>query len=140
MAPTTKGIRRVLAVSAIAVWAFVVAIVGLGDDARRGCVSDAPIDPSYEAHLIGQLDKANTRQEIELRRDGQPVIGAKVCARVAMVGMEAMGVSDAKATEERPGLYKVSIVFPMSGGWGGNLLIRERNKAEVSLPISFTVS
>jgi len=137
---TTKGIRRVLIVAVVALGAFGVAIVGLGDDARRGCVANSPVDPSYDAHLLGQLELARTQQQIELTRNGQPVTGAKVCARVAMVGMEAMGISDAKAKETSPGIYSVSIVFPMSGGWGGNLLIREQNSRQVKLPITFTVS
>jgi len=140
VARTTKGIRRVLVVAGIAVVAFAVAITSLGDDARRGCVANAPIDPTYEAHLLGQIEMARTQQEVSITHEGQPVTGAKVCARVAMVGMEAMGVSDAKGKEAAPGIYKMTIVFPMGGGWGGNLLITEKDRPMISLPFAFEVA
>ncbi len=140
MVRTTKGIHRVLVVALLAVGAFAVAISSLGDDARRGCVANAPIDPTYEARLIGPIETAKTQQEIAITHEGQPVRGAKVCARVAMVGMEAMGVSDAKGTESAPGVYKMTIVFPMGGGWSGNLLITERGKPMISLPFAFEVA
>ncbi len=139
MAVYTRGIRRVLALAAVALWAFVIAIVVLGDDARLGCVIEAQRDPAYQAKLVGQVEVEKTEYEIAVTREGQPVTGAKVCASVAMVGMEAMGVSDT-ADEVAPGTYRVAIVLEMSGGWRGNILITEEGKPPASVPLKFNVA
>ena len=132
-----------LAVTVLALAAFAVAIVALGDDARRGCVVDAPPDPSYRARLLtereSEIPMSKTEHEIEVSREGAPVAGAKVCARVFMVGMEAMGFSDSAAEETAPGVYRVSIVFAMTGGWTGNILIEEPGKAPASVTVDFEV-
>ena len=138
MARATRGIRRVLFVAALSLSAFAVAIVVLADDARLGCVTDAQRDPAYQARLLGQIEIERTEYEIAVTRDGQPVSGAKVCASVAMVGMEAMGVSDT-AEETAPGIYKVAVVLEMSGGWRGSILITETGKPPVSVPLKFDV-
>jgi hypothetical protein len=134
----------VLGVTVLALVAFGVAIVALGDDARRGCVVDAPFDPSYRARLLtrggsSEIPMAETEHEIELSRDGSPVTGAKVCARVFMVGMEAMGSSDSAAEETAPGVYRVTILFVMTGGWTGNILIEEPGQAPASVTVDFEV-
>lgn len=139
MEAATRGIRRVLAVGAIAVAAFAAAIVVLADDARLGCVADAPRDASYQASLLGQIEVERTEYEIGVTRAGQPVTGAKVCTSVVMMGMEAMGVSDT-AEETAPGVYRVDLVLEMSGGWKGNILITEEGKPPVSVPLKFSVS
>lgn len=139
MERTTRGIRRVLVVGALALVGFAVAIVALGDDARRGCVVDAPRDPSYQAQILGRMEMASTEQEIALTREGTPVVGAKVCTRVSMVGMEAMGSSDSKAQETAPGVYRVAIIFEMTGGWEGNILVVEKDRPPISVPLRFDV-
>lgn len=142
MSPT-KGIRRVLVVAVVALASFGVAMVALGDDARRGCVVDAPLDPAYRARLLIPAEGVpmeETEHEIEISHDGKPVTGAKVCARVSMVGMEAMGFSDTVAEETAPGIYRVTIVFAMEGGWTGNILIAEQGKAPVAAVVDFEVT
>lgn len=133
-----------LGVTVLALVAFGVAIVALGDDARRGCVVDAPFDPAYRARLLtpggSEIPMAETEHEVELTRDGAPVTGAKVCARVFMVGMEAMGSSDSAAEETAPGVYRVTILFAMTGGWTGNILIEEQGQAPASVTIDFEVT
>ncbi len=135
----TRGIRRVLAVAAAALWAFAVAIVVLADDARLGCIAEAQRDAAYQAKLLGQIGIDKTEYEIAVTREDQPVAGAKVCASVAMMGMEAMGVSDT-ADEVSPGVYRVDIVLEMSGGWRGSILITEVGKPPVSVPLRFDVA
>ncbi len=137
--PTSRGIRRVLALAVLAMGAFAAAIVVLSDDARLGCVVDAQRDASYEARLLGQAEIEKTAYDIAVTRNGEPIKGAKVCASIAMMGMEAMGVSDT-ADEGEPGIYKVDIVLEMSGGWRGNILITETGKPPVSVPLRFDVS
>ena len=139
MAGPTRGIRRVLAVAAVALVAFAAAIVVLADDARLGCVVEAQRDPAYQAQLLGQVEVEKTEYDISVTREGQPVTGAKVCASVAMVGMEAMGVSDT-AKEVAPGTYRVDMVLEMSGGWRGNILITEEGKPPTSVPLKFSVA
>ena len=139
MQTKTRGIRRVLAVAALALWAFAVAIVVLADDARLGCIAEAQRDPAYQARLLGRVEVERTEYEIAVTREGQPVAGAKVCASVVMRGMEAMGVSDT-ADEVTPGVYRVDIVLEMSGGWRGNILITKVGEPPVSVPLSFTVT
>lgn len=139
MGGTTRGIRRVLVVAAVAVVAFAWAVVALGDDARRGCVVGAQVDPTYEVRLVGKVETGTSAHELSVTHDGQPVQGAKVCASVSMVGMEAMGVSDV-AEERAPGVYEVAIAFEMSGGWRGDILITERGRPPVSVPVRFDVS
>lgn len=114
--------------------------MALADDARRGCVVNAPSDPAYEARLLAEANLENTRNEIEITRDGQPVIGAKVCAVVFMSGMEAMGSSDDAAEETAPGIYLVSFVFLMSGGWVGEILVAEAGRAPASVRVEFDVA
>lgn len=139
MTKTTKGIRRVLVVAVVAILAFGGAIVALADDARRGCVIDAARDPALEAKLLGAISLDNTSHEMSITRAGDPVVGAKVCARLYMRGMEAMGSSDDKAVEIAPGIYKISVVFVMSGAWSGGILIEEPGKAPVSAEVRFDV-
>lgn len=139
MGGTTRGIRRVLVVAVIAVAAFAGAVVALGDDARRGCVVGAQVDPSYQVQLVGKVEAGTSAHELAVTHDGRPVEGAKVCASVSMVGMEAMGVSDV-AEERGPGVYEVAIAFEMSGGWRGDILITERGRPAVSVPVRFEVS
>ncbi len=136
----TRGIRRVLVVAAVAVLAFGGAIVALGDDARRGCVVDAPLDPTYQAQLLGEMTLEKLQQEIAITRDGMPVTGAKVCAKVFMIGMEAMGSSDGAAEEIAPGVYMVAITFLMSGGWAGDILITEEGREPASIHLEFDVA
>ncbi len=135
----TKGVRRILAVAALAAAAFALAIVTLSDDARRGCVADAQRDPTYQARLLGPIEVEKSDYELEVTRDGKPVEGAKICASVAMRGMSGMAVSDL-ADEVRPGIYKVSIILEMSGAWKGNILITEEGKPPASTPLTFNVS
>ena len=143
LASPTNGIRRVLSVAIIAVYAFVVAMVALGDDARRGCAVDAPVDPSYRARLLTDADRVpmeETDHEIEITRGDEPVTGAEVCASVSMVGMEAMGVSDTAAEETAPGVYRVTLVFAMGGEWSGSILVAERGKAPATVRVDFDVT
>lgn len=128
-----------LVVAAVAVAAFGAAVVELGDDARRGCVTGGPEDPAYKAELVGPAASRATQHEIAVTHLGQPVRGAKVCASVSMLGMEAMGVSD-EAEETAPGVYRVDIAFEMSGPWGGTILITDRGRAPVSVPVRFEVT
>ena len=139
MVRTTRGIHRLVVVTVLALGAFAVAVVALGDDARRGCVVDAPADPTYKAELLGQMQMASTEQEVEVTHDGLPVRGARVCARISMVGMEAMGSTDSKAEETAPGVYRMAIIFEMAGGWEGNILVVEKDKPPVSVPLHFDV-
>lgn len=128
-----------LVVAAVASAAFAVAIVALGDDARLGCALNAPADPAYQAELVGPIDLQRTSYQVAITRDGRPIEGAKVCATLAMTGMEAMGVSDA-AAETAPGTYEVQISFQMSGRWEGNILIAESGEPPVGVPLKIVVS
>lgn len=139
MERTTRGIRRVLVVAAIALAGFAAAIVVLADDARQGCVAEAQRDPTYQAKLLGRTEVEKSEYEIAVTRNDQPVTGAKVCAAVAMIGMEAMAVSDT-ADEVSPGVYRVAMILEMSGGWKGNILITEEGEPPASVPLKFDVS
>ena len=128
-----------LLLAAVASAAFAVAIVALGDDARLGCALNAPVDPAYQAELVGPIDLERTSYQVAITRDGKPIEGAKVCATLAMTGMEAMGVSDAGA-EIAPGTYEVEISFQMSGRWEGNILIAASGERPVEVPLKIVVS
>jgi len=114
-------------------------IGALADDTRLGCLVNAKPNPAYQALLLSEIDMAKTDYEIAVTRDGQPVSGAKVCATVSMVGMEAMGTST-RAKETTPGTYKVTIVIQMAGSWAGKILIAESGKPRVSAPLKFGVA
>jgi hypothetical protein len=129
----------VLVVAAVAVLGFGGAVVALADDARAGCVTTSPEDPAYQAQLLGPMRSQEAEHEVEITRDGRPVVGAKVCTKVYMVGMEAMGSSDGKAVEVSPGVYRLTIVFPMGGAWQGALLVTQRGQARISVPLRFDV-
>jgi hypothetical protein len=129
----------VVLLAAVASAAFAVAIVALGDDARLGCALNAPVDPAYQAELVGPIDLERTSYQVAITRDGKPIEGAKVCATLAMTGMEAMGVSDA-AAETAPGTYEVQISFQMSGRWEGNILIAASGERPVEVPLKIVVS
>ncbi len=111
----------------------------LQDDARAGCVSSAPIDSSYEAELLGEVQTSLIDYRIEVTRDGEPVAGAIVCLDVAMVGMSAMGMGGI-AEEIVPGIYETSIIFEMSGEWSGTILVSEPGESPVSIPVRFEVN
>ncbi len=135
---TTKGIRRIVAVAVVAVVAFGIAIVNLGDDARRGCVAAAPQDPAYEVGVVGQVQVNRTDYDLAVTRSGAPVTGAKVCISVAMGTMRGM-VASSNAKETAPGTYRIRVVLPMSGSWQGSILVTERGKPPVSVPLTFNV-
>lgn len=133
-----RGIRRVLAVTAVTLVAFVVAVAVLQDDARAGCATSGDPDPSYQAELLSDVETSGTDYRFEITRDGEPVKGAAVCLDVAMMGMTAMGMGDT-AEEVAPGIYETSIIFEMAGDWSGTVLVSEQGESPVGIPVEFEV-
>lgn len=135
----TRGIRRLIVVAAVALLSFAGAIVVLADDARLGCAVGGTPDPTLQVSLPPEFVMSRTDYEIGITRGGDPVSGARVCARVSMRGMEAMGFSDDKAEETAPGTYRINVTLPMGGAWTGTVLVTEPGKPQVSVPLEFTV-
>ncbi len=132
--------KRLAVVVVVALVGFGAAFVAFGDAARRGCVVEAPRDPSYSAELEEPVRMGETTHVLRVSRDGRPVSGARVCLTVDMVGMSAMGVGD-EAREVAPGRYEVSLHFAMPGPWKGTVLVEEQGASqEVSVPLTFEVT
>jgi len=101
---------------------------GTPDTTYAVAVSSDPEPPRAEG----------TTFHLEVRQDGKPVTGAKLCLTVDMPDMQHRGVS-AVATEVSPGRYDARLTFSMTGGWEGSVTIAAPGRPAVSGPTSFEV-
>lgn len=131
--------KRLFVVVVIAVAGFAAALVAFGDAARRGCATDAPRDPAYEAALEEPVHVGEPTHILTLTHHGEPVTGAWVCVTVEMAGMTAMAAS-AEAREVSGGRYEVDLPFAMAGEWQATVLVGEEEAIpHVAVPLSFDV-
>lgn len=130
--------RRVAASAAVATVAFVVAVVVLHDDARRGCVSEGTGDAAYAAALEPPVGTGSGPRTLVVTEDGRPLSGGTVCLTATMAGMPAMSAAG-RARPVAPGRYRLSIELPMPGRWEGTVLVRRRGGRTVGIPVSFQV-
>ncbi|MDP8969306.1 MAG: FixH family protein [Actinomycetota bacterium] len=132
--------KRLALVVVVALVGFGAAFLAFGDEARRGCVVEAPRDPSYSAEFEDPVPMGQGVHVLRVSRDGRPVTGARVCLTVDMVGMSAMGAGE-EAREVAPGRYEVSLNLPMAGQWRGTVLVEEQGTTqEVAVPLTFEVT
>src|SRR3990170_3209483 len=111
-------------VSALAVLAFVLALVNFKQVPARECQMDAVTDESYAVEFLTPFSVDPTTHILRVTRDGVPVIGAQVCMRADMGGMgrmSGMGISNV-AQEIEPGVYEVPVRFEMGGHWNGTVI------------------
>ncbi len=134
-----RGIWRLTVVSALAVLAFVVALVNFKAVPAKECQMDAVHDPAYAVEFLTPFSVDPTTQTLRVTRAGVPVAGAQVCLRADMGGigrMSGMGVSDV-ARETSPGQYDVPVRFEMGGMWQGTVIVDTgtRKPVKIELPI-----
>lgn len=99
-------------------------------------------DPTYGVSIDSDPDPPRaegTTFHLTVRREGQPVTGAKVCVSVDMPEMQHPGVSTV-ATEASPGTYDANLTFSMTGGWEGSVTIAEPGRRPASVPMTFEVT
>lgn len=136
-----RGIWRLSIVSALAVVAFVVALVNFKVVPARECQMDAVRDASYRVEFLTPLSVEPTTQTLKVTRDGAPVEGAQVCMRADMGGMgrmSGMGVSNV-GHETSPGQYEVPVRFEMGGFWNGNVIVAKGTGKPVEIPLPLEV-
>lgn len=133
-----RDLRRLVVLGVLAIVAFIAALVTFDDDAEAGCVSDADADPAYTVQLEGEPVTGQGEYRLLVTRDGARVAGARVCLTAAMEGMAAMGVS-AETTEVEAGVYQLTLDFPMAGPWEGTVVVSERGRSAVAVPLSIDV-
>ncbi|HVL99766.1 MAG TPA: FixH family protein [Egibacteraceae bacterium] len=132
--------KRLAVVVVVAVAGFAAAFSAFGDAARRGCVTDAPPDPTYEVAFAGPVHVGEDTHVLGVTRAGDPVTGAWVCVTIEMAGMSAMGAS-AEAREVGGGHYEVSLPFAMEGTWQGTVLVgAHETVADVGIPVTVEVT
>ena len=98
-------------------------------------------DPAYDVTVESEPDPPRaegTTFLLSVRRDGEPVTGAKVCMDLDMPDMQHPGVSIV-TTEDSPGRYGARLRFSMVGAWTGSITIAEPEKAAVSAPMRLEV-
>ncbi len=136
------GISRLLAVAAISVIAFGVALVSFREPPVSECQMESTTDPAYAARLEEPPDVNLTIYHLLVTRHGQPVQGATVCMRADMGGlggMSGMGTSNV-AREVGPGRYQVSLRFEMTGFWRTTVIVDEGQGKPVAIPFDLRVS
>ena len=136
-----RGIWRLLLVSALAVLAFVVALVNFKQVPARECQMDAVTDASYAVEFLTPFSVDPTTHTLRVTRDGAPVTGAQVCMRADMGGMgrmSGMGISNV-AQETEPGIYDVPVRFEMGGYWNGTVIVTHGPRKPVEIPIPIEV-
>jgi hypothetical protein len=129
--------RRLGVVVAVALAAFIAAIVVFNTPGRRGCPLKADRDGSYAGRFVGPVSVADTSHEIVVTRDGRPLTGIEVCVNTEMVGMTGMGYS-ATAQERSPGHYAVPFRFGMEGDYRTNIVAKEIG-GEIGIPLTVKV-
>jgi len=136
-----RGIWRLLFVSALAVLAFVIALVNFKQVPARECQMDAVTDASYAVEFLTPFSVDPTTHTVRVTRDGAPVTGAQVCMRADMGGvgrMSGMGISNV-AQEREPGVYDVPVRFEMGGHWNGTVIVTHGPRKPVEIPIPIEV-
>lgn len=133
-----RGIRRLLAVSVLALIGFAAALVRFGQAAEEGCIAEPQPHPDYEIELVEPIEFTKTSYELIVLRNGEPVTGARVCLDAAMGGMSGMSLSD-EGEEVAPGQYELYLPFQMPGPWDASVLVDEPEHDTVALPLSFHV-
>ena len=130
--------KRLGAVVAVAIVAFIAAIVVFNTPGKKGCPLTGDEDASYASRFVGPVSMEETQHDLKLTRAGSPLKGAKVCINTEMVGMSGMGYS-VKGTEVGPGRYRVGFRFEMAGKYRGNLVADEAGR-QVSIPFLISVA
>jgi hypothetical protein len=75
---------------------------------------------------------------VRLTRQGAPVTGARLCLNTYMLGMSAMAATDI-GNEVAPGTYELRLNFEMGDKWAGQVLVAERGKPLVAVPLELDV-
>lgn len=119
---------------------FAAAFVAFGDAARRGCVAEAPEDPSYRAAFDGPVTVDDAVHTLEVSHAGKPVAGAWVCVNAEMVGRPALSAVG-EGRELARGRYEVPLHFPAPGRWRARVLLAEDDGAAptAAIGLSFDV-
>lgn len=128
------GIGKLILVSVMAIFAFIVALVSFRQVPVRECQMAAAPDASYQATLIERPTVNGTVYHLAVTHGGQPVHGATVCLRADMGGaggMSGMGVSNV-AHEQALGQYEVHVMFQMGGHWQGRVVVQEPGQQAVA--------
>lgn len=125
--------KRLVVVVAVALGGFAAAFVAFGDAARANCVLDAQPDASYEVAL--EDPTVGDEHVLVVSRDGEPVVGAWVCARLAPASTPG-AVAGARADELDDGRYALPLDLTTPGVWSGTVLVGEHGASEVSAPLT----
>lgn len=136
-----RRVRRLAVVVLVALAGFYAAVVNFRSAAEEGCVQKGVRDRSVTARIDPRPASSIRRYHLTVMRSGRPITGARVCMSVDMsvrISMSGM-VLVAEGREVSRGVYDIDAAFPMGGGWTGRVLVRERGRDPVAVPITFEV-
>ena len=106
------------------------------------CGQGTPADPSYTVDFTTTPDPPRpdgTTLLLNVRHDGKPVAGAKVCLTADMPDMQHSGLNKA-SSEVSSGKYEARIQFGMGGSWRMSVTIAEPDRPVVSVPLVVQVA
>lgn len=147
--PTKKATPLLIVVALVAV-AFVAAFFlfrGRSSDSGQdvtaqgaGC-ADGTADPGYTVAMESEPNPPQvegTTFHLSVRHDGKAVSGAKVCVTADMTEMHHAGINSV-AKEASGGTYDTKLKFGMRGPYRASVVITEKGKAAVVVPLTFDV-
>ncbi|MEO5678308.1 MAG: FixH family protein, partial [Acidimicrobiales bacterium] len=109
--------------------------------AGAGC-GGAKTGTGYSVTMASDPDppKAEgTLFHLTVRHDGAVVTGAKVCVTADMAEMHHEGIIG-KAKEATGGTYDTSLKFGMRGPYAATVVITEKGKPPLAVPLTFQVA
>ncbi len=147
-----RRISPFLVVAGIAVVAFVVAFLLFRDTgsedsgtvasgSQGAACAQAKPDPAYAVAMTSDPTPPRAEQTVfhlSIRHDGKPVTGAKVCMTADMSEMHHEGINGA-AKESAAGTYDATLKFGMRGAYAASVVVTEKGRSAVSVPITFQV-
>lgn len=139
-----RSILRIAVLAVLAIGLSAVAIVRLDNRTAisvTACGRSGPSDPSYQVTtrtVPNPPQPRGTDLLITVKRGGQPVDGADVCASLDMVTMP-MGFGKLVAKQVSPGVYNDPLTFGMPGSWEATLMVSVGGRVVVSKTLYFTV-
>jgi hypothetical protein len=140
-----RSILRVAVMAVLAIGLSAFAIVRLDNRTAisvSACGRSGPSDPAYQVStrtVPSPPQPRGTDLLVTVKRGGQLVAGADVCASLDMIAMP-MGFAKMVAKQVSPGVYNDPLTFGMPGSWEATLLVSVKGKVVVSKTLYFAVS
>lgn len=106
-----------------------------------GCDTSARADSSYSVAMVSDPSPPKvegTVFHLAVKHGGAAVKGATVCVSADMTEMHHEGINNT-AKEGSAGTYDTALRFSMRGPYAATVVIAEKGKDPVSVPVTFDV-